>query len=200
LSIATDRRHGAVAKHRAAGDAARVTVRRVVTGRDAAGRSVFVLDEAVEPLVLDLLPGWEFHALWGADAAAGMPSDGREPPWHSYFPPPGGVRFAFSTIPPETTPPPSGVDAAAAEAEVERALPGMLAAMEPDAPGMHTTDTVDFEVILSGEVVLELDDGEERRLGPGEVVVQNGTRHRWRNPGREPAVMAVFMLGAERSP
>jgi quercetin dioxygenase-like cupin family protein len=175
-----------------------VTVRRVVTGHDASGRSVFVLDERVEPLVLDLLPGWEFHALWGGDAVPAVPSDGAEPAWRAYFPPPGGFRFSFSTIPPEGTPPPEGVEEEAALAEVERALPGMLAAMEPDEPGMHTTDTLDFEVILSGEVVLELDDGQERRLGPGDVVVQNGTRHRWRNPGAEPAVMAVFMLGTRR--
>lgn len=179
-------------------DPAVVTVRRVVTGQDASGRSVFVLDERVEPLILAMLPGWEFHALWGADAPA-LPADGREPRWREYFPPPGGVRFSFSTIPPASTPPPEGLDEVAALEEVERALPGMLAAMEPAEPGMHTTDTIDFEVILSGEVVLELDDGAERRLGPGDVVVQNGTRHRWRNPGGEPAVMAVFMLGAGRA-
>ena len=46
--------------------------------------------------------------------------------------------------------------------------------MEPDNPGMHTTDTIDFEVVLSGEVVLELDDGAETVLRPGDTVVQNG--------------------------
>ena len=60
---------------------------------------------------------------------------------------------------------------------------------------MHTTATIDFEVILRGEVILELDDGAQRRLRAGDTVVQNGTRHRWRNPGSEPAVMAVFMVG-----
>jgi quercetin dioxygenase-like cupin family protein len=68
--------------------------------------------------------------------------------------------------------------------------------MEPDAPGMHTTRTIDFEVVLSGEVVLELDDGATVHLHPGDTVVQNGTRHRWSNPGREPATLAVFMCGA----
>jgi mannose-6-phosphate isomerase-like protein (cupin superfamily) len=47
-------------------------------------------------------------------------------------------------------------------------------------------------------VILEIDDGAERRLGPGDTIVRNGTRHRWRNPGSEPCVMAIFMLGARR--
>jgi quercetin dioxygenase-like cupin family protein len=71
--------------------------------------------------------------------------------------------------------------------------------MERDAPGMHTTDTVDFEVVLSGEVVLELDDGAEVTLRAGDTVVQNGTRHAWRNRGDVPAVIAVGIIGAVRS-
>ena len=54
--------------------------------------------------------------------------------------------------------------------------------MEPDAPGMHTPDTMDFEYVISGRVVLELDDGVTVELGPGHTVVQNGTRHTWRSP------------------
>ena len=54
-------------------------------------------------------------------------------------------------------------------------------------------------MILSGELILELDDGVEKVLRPGDIVVQNGTRHRWGNRGTEPAVFAVFMVGAHRS-
>jgi quercetin dioxygenase-like cupin family protein len=64
---------------------------------------------------------------------------------------------------------------------------------------MHTTHTVDFEVVLSGEVWLELDDGAEVCLKQGDTVVQNGTRHRWINKGTEPAVLAVGIVGANRS-
>ena len=46
------------------------------------------------------------------------------------------------------------------------------------------------------EVSLELDDGATVTLGPGDTVVQNGTRHRWSNPGDVPAVIAVFLVGA----
>ncbi len=173
-------------------------VRRVVTGHDSSGRSVFAADECVAPLELDLFPGWAFHPLWGGDATPIFPDDGGHPPAASYFPGLDGFRFSLSTIPPQDTPAPEGIDLAAAEAEVEHSMPGLLAHMEPDDPGMHTTDTIDMEVILSGEVILELDDGEERLLKPGDTVVQNGTRHRWRNPGSEPCVMAIFMLGARR--
>jgi quercetin dioxygenase-like cupin family protein len=51
-------------------------------------------------------------------------------------------------------------------------------------------------VVLSGEVVLELDDGAEVTLRAGDTAVQNGTRHRWKNVQAEPAVLAVFICGA----
>ena len=63
---------------------------------------------------------------------------------------------------------------------------------------MHTTDSTDFGVLLSGNVVLELDDGAEVSLSPGDVVVQNGTRHRWRVVGDVPATLAAFLIGARR--
>ena len=62
-----------------------------------------------------------------------------------------------------------------------------------------TSATVDFEVVISGEVVLELDDGAERVLRPGDTVVQNGTRHRWHNRGSEPATLAVILIGAHHA-
>ena len=176
-----------------------MSVRRVVTAHDESGRSVFAADEEVEPITVMAFPGWAFHALWGGDRTPIFPDDGSPPPWTTYFPGVEGFRFSFSTIPPAGAEPPDGIEPVAAEAEVERALPGLLAQMEPDDPGMHTSDTIDLEVILRGEVILELDDGAERLLRAGDTVVQNGTRHRWRNPGPEPALMAVFMLGARRA-
>jgi quercetin dioxygenase-like cupin family protein len=56
--------------------------------------------------------------------------------------------------------------------------------------------SVDFEFIVSGRVVLELDDGATRELGPGDTVIQNGTRHAWRNPFDEPCTMVVALVGA----
>jgi mannose-6-phosphate isomerase-like protein (cupin superfamily) len=179
-----------------------VKVRRVATGHDNKSKAVFASDDEVDPVVLTLMPGTEFHILWGGDeppnfpdaGASGSAADGR-----SYFPPVGGYRFGLVTIPPAGTQPRSDLDISEALAEMERDLPGMLAHTEPDDPGMHTTDTIDFEVILAGELVLELDDGAEKVLRPGDTVVQNGTRHRWHNRGPEPATMAVFMTGARRT-
>jgi quercetin dioxygenase-like cupin family protein len=104
----------------------------------------------------------------------------------------GGYRFLLTTVPPGTVSVPPDVDVRAGLTEMEQKLPGVLACLEPGNPGMHTTDTIDFEVVLSGAVILELDDGAEKELRPGDTVVQNGTRHRWTNRGTQPAVMAVF--------
>ena len=171
-------------------------VRRVVTGHDAGGKAVFASDESVEPVTLAAMPGSEFHRLWGADAAPRFPDDGSPALQPTYFPPVGGYRFGMFTIPPAGGAPPQLDDVAAALAEIDQKLPGMMSYMEQGDPGMHTTDTVDFEVILSGSCVLELDDGAEVTLRAGDTVVQNGTRHRWKNPGTEPCHLAVFIAGA----
>ena len=174
-------------------------VRRVVTGHDHDGKAVFASDEQVDPLTLALIPGAEFHRLWGADQAPTFPDEGGATAQPSYFPPVGGYRFGLLSIPPGTVPAPADLDIQAGLAELEEKMPGAMAYMEPDDPGMHTTDTIDFEVVLSGEVILELDDGAEKVLRPGDTVVQNGTRHRWGNRGTEPAVLAVFLTGAYRA-
>jgi hypothetical protein len=177
-----------------------VGVRRVVTGHDSNGKAVFASDEPVDPVTVALVPGAEFHLLWGADHAPTFPDDGSPTAQPTYFPPLGGYRFGFFTIPPaHSSSIPPDLDFEAALAEMDAKLPGMLAWMEPDNPGMHTTDTIDFEVVLSGEVVLELDDGAEKVLRPRDTVVQNGTRHRWSNRGTESAVVAVILLGAHRA-
>jgi len=84
--------------------------------------------------------------------------------------------------------------------EMQEKLPGMMDVLEPDHPGMHMTDTVDFDVVISGEVYLELDDGAEVLLKAGDCVIQNGTRHAWRNRSAEKCVIAVTLVGAERKP
>lgn len=88
------------------------------------------------------------------------------------------------------------LDMDAALLEMEEKLPGAAQYLEPDHPGMHTTASIDYEYVVSGRCVLELDDGESRELGPGDTVIQNGTRHAWRNPFDEPCLMVVVLIGA----
>ena len=173
-------------------------VRRVVTGHNAAGDAVFASDEQVQPITVPLAPGWEYFQLWGGDEPPEFPDDGSPPAHTTYFPPVGGFRFSLVTIPPDRSAAPLDDDALeAALAETEAELPGMISYLEPDAPGMHTTATIDFEVVLRGEITLELDNGERRTMRVGDTIVQNGTRHRWLNSTTESALIAVFGVGAD---
>jgi mannose-6-phosphate isomerase-like protein (cupin superfamily) len=175
-----------------------VKVRRVVTGQDASGKSVFVSDTKVEPVELGIMPGSAFHRLWGSDEPPALPTDGTAPAAPLYFPPGNGYRFAFFTLGPDSVTIPPDLDIGQALEELSVRLPGLAEAMEPENPGMHTTDTVDIDVVISGEVDLELDDGSEVHLTAGDCVIQNGTRHAWRNRTDEPVVIFVALLGAER--
>jgi mannose-6-phosphate isomerase-like protein (cupin superfamily) len=173
-------------------------IRRVVTGQSPAGKSAIVSDERVDPITVGLLPGSEFHRIWGSDELVKLPTTGEAPPAPAWFPPTGGFRFGFFTLAPEGVGMPEDVDTGEAIAELEEKVPGLADVLEPGNPGMHTTDTVDFQLILSGEVWLELDDGVEVHLAPGDCVVQNGTRHAWHNRSSQPCVMALALVGAAR--
>ena len=172
-------------------------IRRVVTGHDADGKAVFVSDEQVAPVTLTLLPGSEFHQIWGGDEPSSFPDDGTRPSAPQYFPPLHGFRFGFFTIPPDGgAGVPEGVDVEAALAEFAERLPGLAEHLEPADPGMHTTASVDYGIVISGQATLELDDGVKQVLNPGDCYIQNGTRHRWSNTGDIPAVLAVSIVGA----
>lgn len=172
-------------------------VRRVVTGHDADGKAIIVDDEMVAPVTLSAMPGSEFHQLWGADSVSTFPDDGSRPDARNYFPPAGGFRFGFFTVPPDReTGTPADPDSMITLVQFERRLPGMAKYFEPSSSGMHTTATIDYGVVLSGRAILELDDGVSVTLNAGDVYIQNGTRHRWSNTGDVPAVIAVTFVGA----
>lgn len=173
-------------------------IRRVVTGHTPDGKATVASDTEVDAITIALFAGSEFHKLWGADSVPTFPDDGSPRPFLTYFPPVGGFRFGMFTVPPQSVAPSALLDMEGAMKEVEEKMPGAIAHMEPDNPGMHTTDTVDFEYVISGEVWLELDNNVEVHLHAGDTVVQNGTRHAWRNKGSEPCHMVVFLVGARR--
>ncbi len=175
-------------------------VRRVVTGQDGAGKSVFVADEQVDGDTLAVMPGYEFLTLWSGDSPPSLPADGKPSTGLAYFPPEAGYRFIFVTFPPDTQAgaPPADLDMQQAMDDVNEKLPGMMEHMEPDNPGMHTTDTVDLDVVLAGDIWLELDDGAEAHLTRGDCVIQNGTRHAWHNRSSTPCTLLSVLVGGRR--
>ncbi|HVS06533.1 MAG TPA: DinB family protein [Candidatus Dormibacteraeota bacterium] len=173
-------------------------LRLVVTGETDEGKSVFVSDRKVDPVTVAAMPNTEFYRLWGSDDSVQLPSSGNVPSFRTLFPPATGFRFAVMTLGPDQTTMPPDFDAEAAMAEMQEKLPGAAEWMDFQHPGMHRTDTVDVVVVLSGEIWLELDNGKEAHLKAGDCVVQNGTRHAWRNKSSAPCTFAGTLIGAER--
>jgi mannose-6-phosphate isomerase-like protein (cupin superfamily) len=162
-------------------------VRRIVTGHDGAGRAVIVAREEVP--AFEAGPGATVWSPWRSDSAARYPDDGGDPPPSAFaFPPVGGFSVSIIRLRVDGT---RAFDAFIADA--------LALVADPATPGMHKTATTDFDLVLAGELTLELDDGLEEILRPGDVVIQNGTRHRWINRGDTEAVWAAFVVGAEHS-
>jgi catechol 2,3-dioxygenase-like lactoylglutathione lyase family enzyme/mannose-6-phosphate isomerase-like protein (cupin superfamily) len=174
-----------------------MTVRRVATGTGPDGRSFVANDEMVEPVTADALPGYAWHRLWGFDDPATYSTPAGSLTDRDHFPPPGGVRFNLFTVPPESTVrPPLTEDL---RLDLERKLPGRSRHMESDQAGMHRTASVDLIYVVAGRVRLDLDEGTVE-LSAGDSLVQNGTRHAWRNTSNEPCVLAIVLIGASPSP
>ncbi|MGQ0630172.1 MAG: cupin domain-containing protein [Sporichthyaceae bacterium] len=176
-------------------------IKRVVTGVDPKGTSIFYSDEAVPAETLAMMPGAEFFRVWGTDSAPRSPVTDPEPANHTFFPGPKGSRFALLRFPPEQAPDPNAAapDAAALTAmaaEAEEKFPGLIGVFEPDAPGMHQTLSLDYAIVIEGELWLTLDDEASVHLPTGSCVVQNGARHAWNNRGSVPATLAYVILDA----
>jgi quercetin dioxygenase-like cupin family protein len=156
-------------------------VRRVVTGHDKGGHPVVRADGP--PLSVEGPTGAAVAELLWLDAAPASVDDGRDRSEGGFplEPPHGGLSARVIRLP---APPPGTADR-----DAWLRVPGD----DPAEPGMHATDTLDFVAVLDGEIVLGLDDG-DHALGPGDVVVQRGTRHRWRVSGGAPCTYAAFMV------
>lgn len=179
-----------------------IQIKRVVAAVDGGGRSVIQEDAAVPAVTADLMPGTEYFPIWGLEGppppVGNVPVEGATKP---FFPAPGGTRFGVLTFPPEErgAPAPEAPEPEVLEklaADLEGKMPGLLAAMEPDAPGFHTTKTVDYDIVIQGELTLELDDGAEATLPTGTCIVQNGTRHAWHNYGTQTAILAFVIVAS----
>ena len=141
-------------------------IRRVVTGHDAQGRAKVLIDEQVSN-VISARPGAESSVIWSSDT---LPVDngGDHDPSRQKIGTfiPGGSVFRVVSFGP-------GV-----------------------APRNHRTDSVDYAVVISGEIDMELDIGSVH-LKAGDVLVQRGTIHNWVNKGSEPCVIALALISAE---
>lgn len=176
-------------------------VRRVVTGQTSDGRSVFVSDTEIEPVRPPLLGGEGVWQLGGEDRWPRLPMTGAETDTaHGFFPAAAGYRFAMFTIPPTSFRAPEITDPDAALEETERQLPNVTRALT-DREGLHATESVDFLYVLEGEVELVLGEGESKRLGAGDCVVQNGTYHAWfnRHPDRWAKLLVIFVAAPRSS-
>ena len=140
------------------------SVRRVVTGHNADGKAIFRGDDNFDPIVVP-----------SGDAAMAL-------------------IWTTATVPADNNDETDG-----REREAGTTLTGGSVIRTVDMfPGeespMHRTNSVDYGIVLSGEVELELDSGEVKRLGPGDIIVQRGTMHLWRNPSQTETCRIAFIL------
>lgn len=176
-------------------------VRRVVTGNDADGRSGVLFDSAAPNVHPGpIRPGTAMTDLWVFDACpvlvSGERDDGRLP--FNFEPPHNGAHLRIVQSPPK----PAGYDPATDPTAVPRHEARQRPGGTWDKGGAngfsspyHKSETVDYGILLEGERVLMLDDG-ERVMHPGDVVVQLGNWHGWCNP-RQGSLMAFVMMGAK---
>jgi mannose-6-phosphate isomerase-like protein (cupin superfamily) len=152
------------------------TPRRVVTGHDNSGKSV-VLSDGPPP---------QRHPMHGPDVGADFYEI-----WNS-----------TQTVPRLTAAEPEPNERAFTIMPVSGHLLRIIEIYPPSKGGkrtvMHRTSTVDYAVVITGEIVLVLDDSEVT-LRSGDVVVQRGTDHAWENRSSEPARMAFFHIDAQFS-
>lgn len=174
-------------------------VRRVVTKRDAQGKSV-VASDGLSHWSKDFehTPGFSSTVVWQTPPIPSLTISGADPTQsvRTLVPSPGGTTFVVVTFPPDAVMGDPKFDPEAAGREHAEESPGLVDCFEPDNPGMHTTPTADYGIVLQGEIWLELDDGKLVHLKQHDVVIQNGTRHAWRNLGKAPATLAFVLIGA----
>ena len=142
-------------------------IRRVVTGHDAQGRAKVEVDETAKNVISNR-PGASSCVVW---STKGFPvdNDGFDDPTAGAF----KTTVAGGTV-----------------FRVVRYEPGVT-------PRNHRTDSIDYAVVMSGEIDMELDDGVVAHLKAGDVLVQRGTIHNWVNRGKEVCVIAFVLISAK---
>ena len=171
-------------------------IHRVVTGHDPDGRAI-VASEGPLPTVVEItaIPGTVFHEVWSTIGSPAPVDNGADPTLGPLMlpPPKQGTRIRFVDIPPDTA---EFLSQGAGKMKQAFAQIGDEAASTVQEhsphPLMHRTESVDYGVVIEGELTLVLDDSEVQ-LRPGSVVVQRGTNHAWANRSGKPCRM-LFVL------
>ena len=170
-------------------------IRRVVTGHDAAGKSVFIMDgDATAVKEMESMPGLALTDLWqtnGAPADNAGNADAADRPV-VLEPPSRGTIFRIVEFPPDS----AWRDKTEAREAFESIGAGHAPDQSSDDPMMHKTATVDYLIVLKGEIWAILDD-DETCLKPGDVMIQRGTNHSWSVRTDEPCLLAAILVNAE---
>jgi len=179
-------------------------IRRVVTGHDASGKAVVLSDGPVPTVHSNpIRPGqlsfevWKTHAMpVPIDAAEPEPTAGAR----SLQPPPHGTLFRISVVPPESEETRKLTPEQARELFVKSgAKDASTFGRGGRHPMMHRTATVDYAVVLEGEITLLLDEGDVQ-LKAGDVVIQRGTSHAWSNRSGKNVKMLYVLIDGEFAP
>ena len=171
--------------------------RRIVTGHDVEGSAV-ILSARPPERVVDLTEhGPRFYEIWNTretpvriDRDSGEPREDKL----TLAPPRNGTRIRVLDIPPETQEI-QNMDAAEARRHFELIGAGEASTRHQGAahPYMHRTETVDYGIILSGEIYLIVDKG-EILCRQGDIVIQRGTNHAWANRSNQLCRIAFILI------
>jgi naringenin degradation protein FdeH len=170
-------------------------IRRVVTGHDAQGRSI-IAGDAPSPntIAISESPPFGMTDLWVTHGAPADHAVSGDPAARKIVlePPPRGTIFRVVEFPPDAQIAGTFDRVAAFEAI------GAREALDPSAarhPGMHRTHSVDYAIVLAGEIWAVMDVG-ETLLRAGDCLVQRGTNHAWSNRGTETCLVAFILVDA----
>ena len=170
-------------------------VRRVLTGHDDQGRSIFIADgPAPNVKEMSAMPGLALTDLWetkGAPASNAGEGDAADRPVH-LEPPKNGTILRIVEFPPDSawrnrTDGRDGFKSIGAGHAQDKASAD---------PMMHKTSTVDYIIVLKGEIYALMETG-EKLLRAGDILVQRGTNHSWSVRGNEPCIVAAVLVGAK---
>lgn len=169
-------------------------IRRVVTGHDNQGRSTFIQDSLAPNIKeMESMPGVALTDLWETTTApannTGVEDAAARPV--KLEPPQVGSILRIVEFPPDTQW--RGADAAKAFASIGASHAPDTAS---DDPMRHKTSTIDYIIVLKGEIFAILDTG-ETLLKAGDILVQRGTMHSWSVRGTEPCIVAAVLIGAQ---